>query len=344
VSRDALFNIPLIRRFDWYSVDANLFFDRCDKLGKRAISSLHIPVRNRLNTAMASLLWGSLWVFNRERALMYPGFIGIPEGRFLIDNFIQNLDPMRFTISEYEAAKERLDTIIKEIPSHTRVDLNHLFGSALGMMNLRYLQAKSREPTKQFQAYAKESGREEINMYLFNRWFRRYITSFSRRQRLSNDNIALRFFPLPSDKNKIPRHVLLAHYHTIRSQKYLNVTATLDPTSYFGAVNDRVLIDNIGSVRASHVDQLTTWSVDILKNSGNLEEDANFFQERRKEIKHQGGRDALHRSIFANLTDMDLELENRPPLDLLVPQDSLVIEHPQELWYVNDHAPSMKRE
>lgn len=55
--------LPLVspdRSFTWYAVDLKQFFSRIPPRTK--LSAIEVPVQNRLNLALFSLLWGSLWV------------------------------------------------------------------------------------------------------------------------------------------------------------------------------------------------------------------------------------------------------------------------------------------
>ena len=55
--------LPLDEQFEWYAVDLWQYICRADSKGYD-IKAIYIPLRNRLNLSVISLLWGSLWMEN----------------------------------------------------------------------------------------------------------------------------------------------------------------------------------------------------------------------------------------------------------------------------------------
>ncbi len=73
---DLLVQVPL-RRFDWYILDLKQYFDTLTE--EDSFSAIYVPTSNRLNLAMFSLLWGSLWVSRFFKPLVNAPTLLIPK-------------------------------------------------------------------------------------------------------------------------------------------------------------------------------------------------------------------------------------------------------------------------
>jgi hypothetical protein len=329
VSSNQMLDTPPVKRFDWYAVDLRQYLDRVGRCqSTNSAVSVHIPVRNRLNAAVASLLWGSCWTAARASALLDPDVQRVEPLRKLIDQLLFR----RLRVTQLEGASLRISNqreyarYLKDVPVGRREALNSWFG---GAVIIRELQAALRRKAgaRSYLSYASEASREEINLWIFHPIYREHFRLTS--ELIGRAGRPKRFLPSPADDHAMPTHLRIAHHHAAVVHRHSGGDVALHRVSNPAAIVERILIPGSGSFRNAFIDRENRWTMDVANAGAQVCEDEEFFSS----LLHGGGHDELISvaSLLAVIPNDQLRLIGAPPVDLFA-KESRVLQHPKELW------------
>jgi len=322
---------PAAEWFRWYAVELHEYISRYQKAGGKGLPEyVDVPVRNRLNAAIASVVWGSWWVYESFNSLWSPKIYGVKSIERFRDRYITS------SIKEFEVAGaminpadiEAVRAAMAFADPYAVAALHKHIGGAYAVRSIQH-QLLTRG-ARDYYSFACEAAREEVNYWLFYRLYRQHLRFSSRLLNELRAGQYVRFIPvLPA--NEMPSHLLLAHIHAARVHRALKIDGVLELIDDPRGVTDRVSIDDT-SYESHFVDAGSTWDVHI-EQGGRSSEDRDFFRDVLREF--QMPKDLTWRETCllrdSGLPEDQLSLSGQIPLDLLAPEGP-ILEHPRELW------------
>ncbi|MCP3960401.1 MAG: hypothetical protein GY719_21360 [bacterium] len=313
------------QQFDWFAIDLDQYLRRIGISHPDELKSIHVPIRNRLNLASASLLWGSLWFSRQVSALSHTIFEADPFLRKLTETFLwdsgnskalRDLDLGQLA-RRYRRSLEGIDPIDRPL-------LNFLYGTALAQAGISSTVARHGR-IDSYLVYAVEALGEGVNLWLFSRQVRRFLYF----TRSACEGEYLRLFPVRgADLLALPEVVRCALSHVYRVHILKGVELGFVKPFVEREATDHVHIGGLGGVRTFVIDQGDSWKLSFDKRM-TIE----------KELLGGLARETiLERKILASqllfelgLSEEDVRLGFSPPVCLLAPE-SRTLEHPHELW------------
>lgn len=320
--------------FEWYAVELHRFVERyrASDVSRRwsTPTEIHVPSRNRLNAAVAALLWGSWWSHHTFERLWCEEVECTRTIAYIRDRYLKrNISECRtvkevFDIDDTPLFYESLSRVSSELARH----LSLIVGSAYAVLNIQRGIFSGHGTS--YRSFASEAACEEVNFWLFYKFYRDHL-GFSR-DRINNVGSLryVRFLPIP-DPCLMPTHLLLAHVFAARVHRFAKITSVLERINDTQNVLDRIHIGSVGSIVSRFVGS-GDWDVRV-DSHGAASEDTDFFQEHLRHLSNlQSLIDNESLMLATRLPSFDRELPTDvPPVDLFAPEGSL-LQYPMELW------------
>lgn len=331
VPMSEMWHYPPIKRFRWYAIELHVYLTRLAVIGEHELPKrIHVPVRNRLNAAVASLLWGSWWVAESLESLWAQDVEAVGDLAAIRKRYITNsiAGSSRGDEVMRDADADAFRNAVTKFPAGRAQELNLHFGAAFAIRSIQR-EILDVAPSS-YLSYASEAAREEINLWLFSKLYREHLRVFSPRFASSRGGRYVRFLPvLPPEQ--MPRHLLLAHVHASRVHRAAGIAGVLEWVPESRGLVDRILIGGT-SFNSRFIDVTDGWSV-VIDRGGRSNEDRDFFERQLRQLTIPNELEYREMKLIAGsgLPEEERRLPVRPPLDLFAPE-TVLLEHPDELW------------
>lgn len=316
---------PPADRFRWYAIDLKQY---CRKLDwGDPPSYIDIPVHNRLNLSVFSLIWGGNWV-DRYFAPLRIEIGDKPTAvSRLVDSFRIDITKLRMQASTYlTEAVPGLEALSNVLDRNTFN--NYTAGLAI-VGSLRGLTSTLHAGTgmELIETYCPEALAGSANLWLFSRSYHEFMRLSqlisSRNKRLlpvAYDNLATmpRFFLTTLFNVQTLYRILGAEVHLVRM---LEKDGGNDYAYYSGTVNAYhwIQVDPDGHI-ALNYNRLSARPTDLERLR--IAEEG-LFPESVPSLSHS--------AEYGHLRPNDLSFEIIKPV-CLFPQEDHLLEHPSELW------------
>jgi hypothetical protein len=316
---------PPTKRFRWYIVDLKQYCSQFDR--QQTPAYVDIPVQNRLNLALFSLLWSAKWV----KAYFEPLHLHIVDSPqaivSLLKSFATELTDLRgqtgILLGDAVPELPRLADVLNPETYHTYAARLAIVGS---LRNITAMLLES-SGAHRIETYSPEALAGCVNLWLFSRTYHEFMRATQIR-----GNYNKRLLPFAhSTLDEVPRFFLAALYNVRRLYGTLNAEVAIvqmlgedgrqDHSYWSDALRafQWVEVDADGYVRLSESH--------ISATSNDLE----FLHDAEGQVVAAHGLSLLRGGTFGGLAYPDLCLESVRPA-CLFPEEDIFLEHPIELW------------
>lgn len=317
---------PPTQRFRWYAVDIKQY---CEKLDwGRLPSYIDIPIQNRLNLSLFSLMWGANWVDTFVSPLRIDiGLKPVPL-ELLIRSFrlgisCPGLDAQQLLREAVPHLEELRDNMPERVYANYASRLA-IIGSLRGITAL----LKESPGAERIDTYSPEALAGSANLWLFSRTYHEFMRMTQLRGEQNK-----RLLPVNAASLSDPPRFFLATLFNVRAfYSILGAEVKLVRKLAEGGGNDYSFWSGaIGEFQWVQVDGDGHISLNDTRMSARRE-DRDRLNVAEQEVLSEGGLNVSQRGTFGTLRWSDLKLEAIPPV-CLFPAEDHFIEHPLELWY-----------
>ncbi|HEY0068419.1 MAG TPA: hypothetical protein VGE04_00470 [Chloroflexia bacterium] len=321
----SLANLPPAVRFEWYTVDLKQYCRTFE--WKDPPSYIDIPIQNRLNLALFSLMWGANWV-NNYIAPLRLDVRGKPEA---VERL---LDSLRQDISDLGAQASTLLTEavpnLEALRDLIAADVFNEYTTRLAILGaLRGITAMLLDSSgaDQIETYSPEALAGTANLWLFSRTYHEFMRSTQLRGRQNKRLLPVKYNELQS----VPRFFLATLFNVRTLYRILGATVRLVRMLEEGGGSDySYWSDAIGAFEWIHVDSDGHIALDHSRVSARPD-DLERLRAAEKGLLTGNGLSLSYGGEFGSLRIDDLSLGLVRPVCLFPPEDHL-LEHPSELW------------
>lgn len=334
MSVDDISSLPQIapgQRFRWYVVNLKQY---CSKLDRADIPSyIDIPVQNRLNLALFSLLWASNWVDRFFAPLRY----GIPCKPKQINDLTESLK-IKLPKLNASITSTLLNNAIPSIEQLKDVLSPKAYRDFAGpltiiasLRNVNAMLIESNEASR-IETYCPESLAGTASLWLFSTQYHEFMRITQKRSRENK-----RLLPLEDPLlTNTPKFFLATLFNVRQLYRCLGAKVELVHILQENGRNDYSYYSGlIGAFRWVQVDQKGHIFLSNSRLSAK-DEDLDAIRTAEKCLITSEDDSLIIQGHFGGLTIPDLELEATKP-NCLFPQEDHFLEHPWELW-----APTLK--
>lgn len=316
-------------RFDFYAVDLVQYY--------RAHSQddLLIPVQNRVNLALFSLIWAARWVEDFFAPLSMQVVLDRRPLQRTIDlvfNDKPNLEAIRLC---------GWDSLVKNVPDakgyidaelHRRVDFRLGMGAAMQLINDQMISSVANGRLMSVRTYCPEALYGTANLWLFSRTYHQFMDTTARFQRGRTDFDNQRLLPAAQDLTEGSRLYAATLWHVVMLYRIRRARVSIVAMPGEGGHEDHGFYGGgIGDFMWIALDEKTGgWVKDQAKASVQSDHEE-FINENERNVL--AGRE-LSDKDYAGQCGMfldDLTLQAKAP-SLLFPPNDPFLETPSQLW------------
>jgi hypothetical protein len=317
---------PSIDKFSWYAIDLKQYRTRILKRYPNAsFQSVSIPLRNRLNLATVSLLWGSIWTSRISHSLNND----IPRLNHSLWSLLRQIaQPGALNREELDSLMREVTSVLSDIDPGSRAYLNLTLGNLTSVATLDVAAAEIGAPDS-YLSYTSESLGDEINLWLFLN----PIRSFTRRwQKFTTAHKFKRLFPV-SPIASLPRSFRCTLFHILQWHKAASVSCEITKINLNAGKDIYAHIGRLGTLTLDCIERMDQYSIGISENVQYGKRLRNMLMEVSRTVLVRSETSANEMLAALQLDEIDKRhlFLHGPGFDLMAPE-SWILTYPRLLW------------
>lgn len=209
-------------RFEWYCVDLSQQLENDVQE-----DYIVVPDFNKLNLSTFSLLWSSLWVEKFYHPIYSPAIIDVPNLMDVIRITHPYKNEAFAEFEDWNSVSQKLLVCERELgkTEYAKLSLPLGIGYSLEVIKKKLYNTSSKLNT--IQNYCPESLYGMVNLWLFSRSYRSFMSVSGKVVNVENCNNNLRILPLPDDPKNISGIVKACLWHVVLLYSSLNVKVNI---------------------------------------------------------------------------------------------------------------------
>lgn len=319
-----------IERFDFYTVDLVQYYRAHQQ------DDLLIPVQNKLNLALFSLIWAARWVEDFFAPLWMPTVVGRKPLRETIDlvfNTKPDLDAIRLRgwdslVRNLPDAREYIDGEL-----YRRASFRIGMGSAMQLINEQMTSAVARGRLTAVRTYCPEALYGTANLWLFSRTYHQFMDTTADFQKGRPEFVNQRLLPAAQDLKEGSLLYAATLWHVVMLYRLRRARVSIVAMPREGGHEDHGFYEGkgIGDFMWIALDERTgAWVQDQAKASVQSDHEEYINEHERNVLAGPELSDTDYAGQCGMVID-DLTLHPRAP-SLLFPSNDAFLETPLQLW------------